>query len=88
MRQEEGWGSYVGRLGAQLHRRRIERGLSQETVAYRAGITRFTYQSYEKGKSQSGAPANPSLRTVIALAEVLDIPVTEILPMSPPHMSR
>ncbi|WP_144797116.1 helix-turn-helix transcriptional regulator [Microbacterium paludicola] len=88
MRQAEGWGDYVERLGAQLHRRRIAEGMSQETVAYRAGITRFTYQSYEKGKSQSGAPANPSLRSVIALAEVLNIPLNEILPARPPHLSR
>lgn len=88
MRQEEGWRDYVERLGARLHRSRIAEGLSQETVAYRAGITRFTYQSYEKGKSQSGAPANPSLRTVIALSEVLNIPLGEILPSRPPHLSR
>lgn len=88
MRQDAGWQDYVERLGARLHRSRIAEGLSQETVAYRAGITRFTYQSYEKGKSQSGAPANPSLRTVVALAQVLRIPVQDVLPSDPPVITQ
>ncbi|WP_308472287.1 helix-turn-helix transcriptional regulator, partial [Microbacterium sp. JAI119] len=32
-------------------------GLSREDVAYRSGLTRYTYQKYEKGESRPGSPA-------------------------------
>lgn len=88
MRLEEGWTEYVERLGTRLHRGRIELGLSQEAVAYRAGLTRYTYQAYEKGKSQTGAPANPSLRALLALSQVLTIPVEDLLPRNAPNLTR
>ncbi len=31
-------------------------------MAYRAGLTRYTYQKYEKGESRPGHPANPTLQ--------------------------
>lgn len=88
MRGEDDWREYVERLGTRLHRGRMRLGLSQEAVAYRAGLSRFTYQGYEKGRSQTGAPANPSLRAVMALAQVLCIPVEDLLPDKPPSLTH
>ena len=62
------WSAYVQRLATALRRAREEAGLSQEDVAYRAGLTRYTYQKYEKGESRPGRPANPTLRSILTLS--------------------
>lgn len=62
------WAAYAQRLATALRRAREDAGLSQEQVAYRAGLTRYTYQKYEKGESRPGSPANPTLRTTLALS--------------------
>lgn len=60
------WADFAAALGVQLHRFRVERGLSQEQLAYAAGLSRYTYQKFEAGQSAPGTPANPSLRNVMA----------------------
>lgn len=60
--------------------------MSQEDVAYAAGLSRYTYQKLEKGESQPGTPANPSLRNVMALAQVLEVPLERLLPKEPPDL--
>lgn len=80
---DTGWTSYVRDLGVRLHRERIDRGLSQERLASAAGVSAFTYRKLEKGASNPGTDANPRLRTLIALAEVLDMPLAELLPPDP-----
>ncbi|GAA1961368.1 helix-turn-helix domain-containing protein [Microbacterium aquimaris] len=77
------WRAYAQEFGANLHRTRIARGLSQEDVAYRSRLTRYTYQKYEKGESAPGRPANPTLRTVIALSQTLGVSVADLLPAAP-----
>lgn len=74
-------------MGLLLHRARVDRGLSQEAVAFRAGLTRYTYQRYERGISQSGEAANPTLRSLVALAQVFDMPLQELLPSSFPDVT-
>lgn len=66
-----------------MHRARLERGLSQERLAAAADITTFTYRKLEKGESNPGTPANPRLRTLVALAEVLELDLGQLL-NSPP----
>jgi len=80
------WSAYARKLGTRLQRLRAERGLSQERLAYSAGITRYTYQKLEKGESTPGAAANPTLRTVLALAQQLDVPLDELLPRPWPDL--
>ena len=58
---------------------RAQAGLSQEVVAHRAGLSTYTYQKFEKGESKPGTPMNPRLYTLLALADVFDMPVTELL---------
>jgi transcriptional regulator with XRE-family HTH domain len=77
------WERYARELGSRLHRARLARGLSQERLASAAGVTAFTYRKLEKGESNPGTPANPRLRTLVALAEVLEISLTELLTDAP-----
>ena len=74
------WGDYVKELGLTLQRLRLTLALSQEDVAYAAGLTRSHYQQLEKGRSRPGETANPSLFTLASLAEVLNVEVSELLP--------
>lgn len=74
------WSAYARDFGIRLHRARIAARLTQEELAYTAGITRSHYQQLEKGLSRPGVAANPSLRTVLSLARVLRITPEELLP--------
>lgn len=70
-------------FGAALRRLRIERGLSQETLAFRAGVTKNQVQLIESGRASgrrdSTRPSNPRLSTVAGLAETLDLSIAELL---------
>jgi transcriptional regulator with XRE-family HTH domain len=83
----DGWERYVRELGVRLHRLRTERGLSQERVAAAADISAFTYRKLEKGESNPGTPANPRLKTLVALAEVLGADLRELLPKDRPGVA-
>ncbi|WP_061016123.1 helix-turn-helix transcriptional regulator [Microbacterium sp. CCH5-D1] len=80
------WAEYAQRVATSLRRIREQAGLSQEDVAYRAGMTRYTYQKYEKGESRPGTPANPTLRAMLALAQVLDVPLDALVPEPTPDL--
>ena len=84
--EDAAWSDYAGELAANLRRLRAEAGLSQEDVAYRSGLTRYTYQKYEKGESKPGTPANPTIRTLLAMSQALDVDLTEILPRDAPDL--
>lgn len=77
------WDQYAAALGIALARARETRGLSQEQTAHRAGIATFTYRKLENGESNPGKPANPRLRTLVALADVLGVPTAALLPPDP-----
>lgn len=79
----DSWAAYARELGVRLHRERVRSGLSQERLAVAAGITAFTYRKLEKGESNPGTPANPRLHTLVALAEVMGVPVASLLPAEP-----
>lgn len=77
---DDGWESFAREFGIRLHRARIEAALTQEELAYAAGLTRSHYQQLEKGLSRSGVPANPSLKTIVGLARVLGLPLEALVP--------
>lgn len=81
------WESFAVALGRNLQRARLAKDMSQEAVAYRVGLTRYTYQAYERGRSQSLSPMNPTLRVVVALSQVLGVPVGELLPDHAPDVT-
>ncbi|PKQ36270.1 MAG: XRE family transcriptional regulator [Actinobacteria bacterium HGW-Actinobacteria-11] len=83
---EVAWAAYAQRLATSLRSAREQAGLSQEDVAYRAGLTRYTYQKYEKGESRPGTPANPTLRTLLALAQVLETSLVDLVPAGAPDL--
>ncbi|MEV8358485.1 helix-turn-helix transcriptional regulator [Microbacterium sp. NPDC076895] len=74
------WDALATTLGTNIQRVRVERGLSQEQVAYAAGLSRYTFQKFEKGESMPGTPANPSLRNILAIAQVLEVDIDSLLP--------
>ncbi|MBT2485899.1 MULTISPECIES: helix-turn-helix transcriptional regulator [unclassified Microbacterium] len=84
---DEAWEDFATRLGLHIRRLREVRGLSQEAVAYRANVSRLTYLRYERGEAQSGAPANPTLRTLIALSQVLEVPLSDLVPAGAPDVT-
>lgn len=77
---DDAWNAYARELGIALLRARTRRTLSQEHVAHASGISTFTYRKLEKGESNPGTPANPRLRTLASLAEVLGVPLHSLLP--------
>ena len=80
------WEAFTRTLGTNIQRLRIERGLSQEKVAYAAGLSRYTFQKFEKGESAPGTPANPSLRNIMAIAQVYGVTLEELLPEEWPEL--
>ncbi|MBS1895823.1 MAG: helix-turn-helix transcriptional regulator [Actinobacteria bacterium] len=80
------WAAFAQGLATAIRRARDEAGLSQEQVAYRAGLTRYTYQKYEKGESRPGTPANPTLRTMLAISQVLGVALEGLIPEEIPDL--
>lgn len=76
---DQAWRSYAVELGVRLQLARQESGLSQEKVAHAAGISTFTYRKLEHGLSNPGSPANPRLRTLVALATILNTSLSELI---------
>lgn len=83
---EAAWGTYATAMATALRRARLRSGLSQEETAYRAGLTRYTYQKYEKGESRPGRPANPSVRSLLAISQVLETEISALLPADEPDL--
>ncbi|MBG0719051.1 helix-turn-helix transcriptional regulator [Microbacterium sp. 2C] len=73
----------AARLGTTLKRLRNEQGLSQEALAYQAGITKNQLQLIEAGKASGRrdepASSNPRMATVVGLATVLGISASALL---------
>lgn len=81
------WESFARELGHNLLRAREATGLSQERVAHAAGIASYTYQKFEKGESRPGMPMNPRLTTLVALSQVLGVPIDQLLPPDLPDLT-
>lgn len=76
-------------LGDRIREHRRRQQLTQEQVAFAAGLTRAHYALLEAGQSSSRRPgtyAAPKITTIAAIAAVLDVPMTELFPFDePPH---
>lgn len=66
-----------------LRRRRAELQLTQEQVAEYAEISLYAYQLYERGTGTDGRATNPRLATLLAICQVLEVPLEQILPEIP-----
>lgn len=80
------WADFARQFAMHLRRLRLDAGLSQEDVAYRAGIARYTYQRYERGESREGVPVNPPLRSLLAMSQVLGVELNDVVPASAPDL--
>ena len=58
---------------------RLGRRLSQQQVAERAGISTNTYQLFESGRSRRDTDFNPTLDTLLCLADALETTLVELL---------
>lgn len=71
------------RLGETLRTLRGKSGLSQESLAHAAGITKNQLQLLEAGRSTGRkdgvGPSNPRMTTLSGLAEVFGTSVSKIL---------
>ena len=76
----DSWEAYARALGVEVQRRRLDLGITQEALAHRAGLTRTHCQQIERGWWKRDAPANPSLKVVVRLAQALGIEPGELLP--------
>lgn len=83
---EAEWGDFSDRLALRLRILRERSNLSQEDVAYQAGITRYTYQRLEKGTTRNGDPVNPTLRSLIAIAQALRVGLHDLIPDELPDL--
>lgn len=72
----------ASRLGGTLRELRNARGLSQEALAYQAGITKNQLQLIEAGRAsgrkEEVGPSNPRMATLSGLASVLGLTVAEL----------
>ncbi len=68
-------------LGNELRTIRENKGLTQEQIAYAAGITRNHYALLEAGQSSSRKPgeANPRISTLASIATALNVPLLDLL---------
>lgn len=73
----------AARFGAALRQLRTAQGLSQESLAYQAGITKNQLQLIEAGRGSGGkertGPSNPRLATLVGLGQVLGLTASELL---------
>lgn len=53
-----------------------------------AGLSRFTYWKLERGESNPDTPANPRLRSILAVAQALDVELADLLPKHIPDLRR
>lgn len=62
---------------------RKERGLTQESLAFPAGLTKNSLQLLEAGRGSgrkgSTSPSNPRMTTLTSLAGAFDMSVSELL---------
>ncbi|MDI6023584.1 helix-turn-helix transcriptional regulator [Leucobacter sp. UT-8R-CII-1-4] len=83
----DSWEAFVRELRLRLQRARAATGLSQEKIAHAAGISTFTYLKLEKGESNPGTAANPRLKTLVALAEILGVNTRDLLSDDSPRVA-
>ena len=85
-KQTDPWAEFMQQFAINLQRLRMERELTQDQVAYAAGISRSAYQRLERGEVAPGDPANPTLKTLVLVAQVLDVPNDALVPPHAPEM--
>lgn len=60
-------------IGARIQAERLHQNLTQERLYLAAGISRWTLQEIEAGRS------NPTARTLLRIARVLNVPLADLV---------
>jgi transcriptional regulator with XRE-family HTH domain len=71
--------SIIDNFGRRVRELRLARGLSQEELAFRAGVHRTYLGSIERGER------NPALKNIAAIAAALDVSLAELFRFDNPH---
>lgn len=74
------WPSYGHALASRLRKIRALRGLSQEELAERSGVSRNSISNLERNENNRGTEVDPRLSTIYDLAHALDVPPMALLP--------
>lgn len=69
----------IHRIAANLRTIRLSKNMSQETVAYNAGVSLSQIHRLENGK------INPSIMTLYRIASALDVSIHLLLAENPDH---
>lgn len=64
--------SILEKFGKHVRAMRTAKGISQEELAFRAGVHRTYLGGIERGER------NPSLKNIAAIAEALQVPLAEL----------
>jgi transcriptional regulator with XRE-family HTH domain len=73
----------IGLLGKRLQSIRKAKGMSQAQVSTASGVSIDTLTRLENGKGQE-----PKLSTVIALAEALEVELSDLVPVKGPRLDE
>jgi transcriptional regulator with XRE-family HTH domain len=71
--------SIIDNFGRRVRELRLARGLSQEELAFKAGVHRTYLGSIERGER------NPALKNIVAIAAALDVSLAELFRFHNPH---
>ncbi|MGW3110573.1 helix-turn-helix domain-containing protein [Streptomyces sp. NPDC001091] len=69
---------HLQRVGDRIRAERVHRNLTQERLHLAVGVDRRTLQNVEAGR------ANPTLRLLLNISYVLDVPLPDLLAERPP----
>lgn len=76
----EEWARYVREIGYRVRMAREAVRVSQEDLASAARIATLTVQRVEAGHDWRGRVTNPSSRTLLSIAKVLEVSPREFFP--------
>ena len=74
------WADFAQQFGDAVTRAREARGLSQDQMIGLTGLSRQTYQRVERGALPASNVANPTFRTLLAIACALEVELGELIP--------
>ena len=74
------WADFAQQFGDAVTRAREARGWSQDQMIGLTGLSRQTYQRVERGALPASNVANPTFRTLLAIACALEVDLGELIP--------
>jgi transcriptional regulator with XRE-family HTH domain len=85
--QPDSWAEFMRTLGRNVSRARESAGLSQERAAAIAGLSKYGLGLLEQGVQRPDSPANPKLRTLVALSHTLGVDLSDLIPANSPDIT-